>query len=70
MSDPKQESVLNQIKGISFDPNKEHNYGIKSGILWGLEEGCMYPLAYIMKPKNISQEDFDLLLQHIRIIYE
>ena len=62
-------NILDKIRSIEFDRNRTKVFGIKSGILWGHSKdtnGC-FPLLYISKPKNISQEDFELLLDKITI---
>jgi hypothetical protein len=62
-------NIFNQIKSFEFDRNKSHKYGIKSGIIWAYsnQSNCCYPMLYISKPKGISQEDFELLLDSIDI---
>ena len=62
-------NILDKIRSIEFDRNRNKVFGIKSGILWGHSKdtnGC-FPLLYISKPKSISQEDFELLLDKITI---
>lgn len=62
-------SILDKIKLFSFEPNREHQFGIRSGIVWGHsnESNSIFPILYISKPRNISQADFDLLLDKIEI---
>ena len=60
-------AITDKIKSIEFDRNKNHIFGIKSGILWGRFNTGSSPLLYISKPKHISQEDFEYLLSHIDI---
>jgi len=62
-------NIFDKIEAITFDPNKAQLFGVKSAILWGHsnETNSMFPLVYISKPKNISQEDFDLIIKGIEI---
>lgn len=69
----KTENILTKLRSIEVDRNRNKIFGIKSGIIWGHhKEGGSFPLLYLSKPKHISQEDFDTLLEHINInfIYE
>lgn len=61
--------ILNEIKSFEFDKNRNKLFGIKSGIIWGHSRTTngMFPMLYISKPKHISQEDFELLLDSIQI---
>lgn len=61
--------ILEDIKSIEFDRNRTHVFGIKSGILWANSKKTngMYPILYISKPKSISQNDFEILLDSIEI---
>jgi len=60
-------SIFNKIKSFEFDRNRQHLFGIKSGIVWGNGEKGTSPILYISKPKHISQEDFEELLNSIDI---
>ena len=62
-------SILDKIKSFSYDKNREKLYGIKSAIVWGhsKDSNTIFPLLYISKPRSISQEDYELLLQKIDI---
>lgn len=61
-------AITDNIRSIEFDRNENHIFGIKSAILWGhREKGLTAPLLYISKPKHISQEDFEYLINHIDI---
>lgn len=61
-------NIIEQLKLIYFDRNRCKKFGIKSGILWGYKENnSCFPLLYISKPKHISQEDFEILLDKIDI---
>jgi len=62
-------NILDKLRSVEFDKNRKKIFGIKSGIIWGHSKetnGC-YPLLYISKPKNISKEDFEVLLDSLRI---
>lgn len=65
-------NILQKIKAFEFDTNRNAIFGIKSGIVWGFnkENNSCYPLLYISKPKNLKQEDFELLLDKIKITIE
>ena len=60
----KKSTILDTVKSIEFDTNKKHIFGIKSGILWGHsnKSNSISPLLYISKPKSVSQEDFEYML--------
>lgn len=62
-------NILDDVKSIEFDRNKHNNFNIKSGILWGHKKSknVSFPLLYISKPKHISKEDFEFLLDKIII---
>lgn len=62
-------SILNTIRSIEFDKNRRRLFGIKSGILWAHSKDTngSYPLLYISKPKHITQEDFEILLDNLII---
>ena len=62
-------NIFKKISWIEFDPNQTQILGIKSGIVWGYLEDSneCSPLRYISKPKNISEEDFYLLLDRIDV---
>lgn len=62
-------NILNKLRAIEFDRNKNKVFGIKSGILWGYsnETNSSFPLLYISKPKHISEEDFEILLNNLEI---
>ena len=61
-------SVLNEIRAIEYDRNRTKLFGIKSGIVWGhRKEGGSFPLLYISKPKHVSQEDFEEILNKLDI---
>ena len=63
------QTILDVIKSFEFDKNKNKVFGIKSAIVWGHSKNTnsSFPLLYISKPKNISQSDFELLLEKIQI---
>ena len=62
-------NILDNISCIEFDKNKDKIFGIKSGILWGVkkDEAVAFPILYISKPKHISDEDYQILLDNINI---
>lgn len=62
-------NILERIKSFEFDKNKKKMFGVKSGIVWGhsKDTNSIFPMLYISKPKSISQEDFNLLLDKIEI---
>lgn len=62
-------NILNKLCAIEFDRNKNKILGIKSGILWGYsnETNGSFPLLYISKPKHVSEEDFEILLNNLEI---
>ncbi len=64
-------NILNKLKlrAIEFDINRKKIFGIKSGILWGYsnETNSSFPLLYISKPKHVSDEDFEILLNNLEI---
>ena len=62
-------NILDKIKSFEYDKNKNKQFGVKSAIIWGHSNehnGC-FPLLYISKPKHISQEDYEVLLDSLRI---
>lgn len=62
-------SILKTIRSIEFDKNKKKIFGIKSAILWGHsnKSNSCSPLIYITKPKHVTQEDFDEILEKLDI---
>ena len=62
-------NILSTIRSFEFDKNKNKVFGIKSGIVWGhsKDSNSSFPLLYISKPKSISNEDFEVLLNSINI---
>jgi len=62
-------SILDKIRSIEFDRNRKELFGIKSGIVWGhsKESNSSSPLLYISKPKSISKEDFEEILNKLEI---
>ena len=62
-------TILDKIRSFEFDKNRKKLFGIKSGIVWGhsKDTNSSFPILYISKPKDISQEDFELLLDKIDI---
>lgn len=63
-------SVFNKLVSFSFDKNRNKIFGIKSGIVWGRsKKGGSSPILYISKPKHISQEDYEELLDHLNLYF-
>ena len=64
-------SIFKDLKSFEFSTNKEHAFGVKSGIVWGNsnKSNCVYPLLYISKPKGISEEDYNELLDSLEIAF-
>ena len=62
-------SILDKIRSFEFDRNRTKIFGIKSAIVWAhsKEKSFMFPLLYISKPKNISQEDYEAVLDKLQI---
>lgn len=62
-------NIIEGLKSIEFDKNERKIFGIKSGILWGHsnKSNSSFPLLYISKPKNITEEDYKLLLSRLEI---
>ena len=65
-------SIFNTIKSFEFDRNRKHIFGIKSGIVWGHSNtsNSSNPLLYISKPKHITDEAFEELLDSIDIQFK
>jgi hypothetical protein len=64
-----EKNILERIRSFEYDKNRNKIFGIKSAIVWGHsnETNSIFPLVYISKPRSISQEDFELLLDKIDI---
>lgn len=62
-------NILETIRSFEYDKNDKKIFGIKSAIVWGhsSESNCCYPLFYISKPKHISEEDFKIIKNKIKI---
>ena len=62
-------SIFDEIKSVEFDRNRNKIFGIKSGIVWGHSKNSnsIFPLLYISKPKHITEEQFNELLDSIDI---
>lgn len=62
-------SIFDNLRSFEFDRNRKQIFGVKSGIVWGHSNKTngMYPILYISKPRNISQEDYEELLNCIDI---
>ena len=63
------ETILDGIRSFEFDRNRKGIFGIKSGIVWGHSNKTngYFRMLYISKPRNVSQEDFELLLEKLDI---
>jgi hypothetical protein len=63
------QNILERISSFEYDKNRNKIFGIKSAIIWGhsKDTNSSFPIAYISKPKNVSQTDFELLLDKIDI---
>lgn len=61
--------ILNEIRSFEFDKNRKKIFGIKSGIVWGhsKDTNVSFPMLYISKPKWITEEQFNELLNSIDI---
>lgn len=62
-------NILESIRSFEFDKNRKKIFGINSGIVWGHSNKIngSFPMLYISKPKSVSQEDFELLLEKLDI---
>lgn len=62
-------NILQKIKSYEYDKNRNKIFGIKSAIIWGnrKDTNSTFPMLYISKPKHISKEDFELLLDKLDI---
>lgn len=62
-------SIFDGIRSFEFDRNEKHVFGLKSGVIWGHSNKTngSYPLLYISKPKSITQEEYEELLECIDI---
>jgi hypothetical protein len=47
-------------------------FGVKSAIVWAYsnKSNSCSPALYITKPKHVSQSDYDLMLEKIKIAFE
>ncbi|HAE88180.1 TPA: hypothetical protein DCG86_09185 [Candidatus Marinimicrobia bacterium] len=61
--------IFEKFDRYEYDRNLEHRLGIKSGILYGYqpESVVVFPLAYISRPRNMSEKDFRWVLDNIKI---
>lgn len=62
-------NILENVESIDLDYNKNKLFGIKSAIVWGHDKNAniTFPLFYIKKPKNISDQDFTTILENLEI---
>lgn len=65
-------SIFDTIRSFEFDKNRNHIFGLKAGIVWGHsnKSNSSSPLLYISKPKSVSQEEFEELLDAIDIDFK
>jgi len=63
-------SIFDRIKVFDFDKNRRGVFGIKSAIIWGhcRRPKSIFPVLYISKPRSISPEEFEELLDGIEIV--
>ncbi len=64
-------SIFNRIKSFEFDKNRTKILGIKSGIVWGthITKNSSAPILYISKPKHVTQDEFEELLDSMQISF-
>jgi len=62
-------SIFDEIRAFEFDHNKNHIFGIKSAIVWGhsAHSNSCFPILYLRKPKGITQEQYEELIDAIEI---
>lgn len=62
-------TIIDKIRSIEYDKNRRKIFGIKSAILWGHSKDTngTFPLLYISKPKHITQEEYEDLLDRLEI---
>lgn len=65
-------SILDKIKSFEFDKNENKIFGIKSAIIWGHSNRTngIFPLLYLRKPKHISEEEYQELINSIDIHFK
>ena len=64
-------SVFDSLRSFEFDRNKNHLFGLKSAVIWGHSKlQGSYPILYISKPKNITQTEYEELLDCIDIQFK
>lgn len=61
-------SIFDRIQSFEFDKNERKDF-VKSAIVWGhlKNENTCQPILYISKPKHITEEEFQELLNSIDI---
>lgn len=62
-------TIIDKIRSIGYDKNRTKIFGLKSAILWGhfKDSNGSMPLLYISKPKYITQEEYEDLLDRLEI---
>jgi hypothetical protein len=63
--------ILSKLRAIEFDLNKNKTFGVKSAIVWGhyKDVNVCSPLLYLVKPKHISNEDYNEMINNIKISF-
>lgn len=64
-------SIYDEIEDLEFDKNADNKFGIKSPIIWAYSKKTngMYPVLYLRKPKHISEDFFNELINSLSIYY-
>jgi hypothetical protein len=62
-------SIFDNLRSYEFDRNKKRVFGIKSAIIWGHSKNSnsCSPLLYISKPRGITNDEFNELLDSLII---
>jgi hypothetical protein len=63
--------ILSKLRSIEFDRNRNGIFGIKSAIIWGhhKDTNSSSALLYLTKPKHISNEDYNEMINSINISF-
>lgn len=64
-------SIFDKIRSVEVDKNKNKIFGIKSAIIWAHsnQTNSTYPLLYLRKPKNITDEEYKELIDSINVTF-
>lgn len=66
-----EKTIFHKLDSIEYDRNRTGIFGIKSAIIWGHNKNKgISPLLYISKPRSVSQEDYEYMLDHLKITFE